>query len=564
MRRLLLIAALLLSACDSEQPTTDTEQVVAGNVLATDRPNILLIVVDDMGYSDIGAFGSEIKTPTIDQLVNEGIHLQNFYSAPTCSPTRSMLLTGVDNHIAGLGTMYGDQTAEQKGKPGYEAYLNFDVAALPEMLRDAGYHTYMTGKWHLGLTEETSPSARGFERAFSLLQGGAGAFANRLQLRGPDRAAYREDRKPVEQLPEDFYSTRFYSDRMIEYIDSNRGDGRPFFAYLSYTSPHWPLQAPDESIARYKGVYDDGYAALRSTRLEKAKALGLAPDDAELFPQLKDIPDWDSLTPDEQAYQAKLMEIFAAMVDDVDRHLARVIAYLKETDQFDNTAIFFMADNGPEGNELSALRDSIPDCCNNSYENIGRPDSYVWYGAAWAQAGNVPRQMYKSYTSDGGISVPAFFRYDGFAHRGERMTELLEVKDITPTLLALAGVEPPAGTFRGRKVAAMTGRSMLPMLRGEADRVHSEDAVFGVELFGRRAIRQGDWKAVYIPAFAKRTDPIPVIKTDAWQLYNISSDPAEMHDLAAEQPEKLQTLIALFDEYVANNNVILSADAQPY
>ena len=562
----LIAGSLILAGCqpESTDPAVVTEESSTSIAKPDNRPNILLVVVDDMGYSDISAFGSEISTPTIDQLVNEGIHLENFYVGPTCSPTRSMLLTGTDNHVAGLGTMQGDQTNDQIGQPGYEGYLNDDVAALPAILKDAGYHTYMAGKWHLGVTEETSPSARGFERAFSLLPGGAGAFANRLQVYGTEKAAYRDDGQLVETLPQDFYSSAFYSQRIIDNIESNRGDGQPFFAYLAYTSPHWPLQAPDESIARHKGKYDQGYQALRQTRLEKAKQLGLVPDDISPFPQLTDIPDWDSFSAEDKAYQARLMEIYAAMVDDVDRHLGRVIAYLKDTGQFDNTFILFTADNGPEGNSLEVLRDTVPDCCDNRYENLGKPDSYTWYGAAWAQAGNVPRQMYKSYTSDGGIKVPAFVHFPALAHNGQRIREVLDVKDVTPTLLDLAGVTHPAPQFHGREVAPMTGHSMLPMLKGETDRVHDEDQAFGMELFGRRSIRKGDWKAVYIPRHDRRTAPIPVVKLDQWQLYQLVNDPAEMNDLAEQEPEKLAELIAAFDEYVANNNVILSPDSEPY
>lgn len=564
-----LLTGSLLTACEKTPKeaihvTASTQNTDQAEAIQSDRPNILLIVVDDLGYSDIGAFGSEIKTPTIDQLVAEGVHLQNFYAAPTCSPTRSMLLTGVDNHVAGVGTMQNNQTSDQKGKPGYEGYLNFGVAALPEILQEAGYNTYMTGKWHLGATVETSPMARGFDRSFTLLPGGAGAFANRLQIYGEKLAQYREDADLVETLPEDFYSTAFYTDRMMEYIESGRSNGKPFFAYLAYTSPHWPLQAPDESIARYKGVYDDGYAALREKRLASAKALGLTPGDAELFPQLTDIPNWESLSAEEKAYQARLMEIFAAMVDDVDRHLGRLITYLKDTGQFDNTAIFFMADNGPEGNDLTVLRDTVPNCCDNSYENLGKPDSYMWYGAAWAQAGNVPRRMYKSFTAEGGIAVPAFFHYASVAHRGERIKELLSVRDITPTLLDLAEVDHPAPAFKGRDVAEMTGSSLLPMLKGEAERAHDEDAIFGTELFGRKAIRQGDWKAVYLPEHEPRTGGISGVIFDQWQLYNLAQDPAEMHDLAEQHPEKLAELVALFDTYTQENNVILSSEAKPY
>ena len=256
-----------LAACSGPDPDT------SGGM--TSRPNVLLIVVDDLAFNDLGLFGSEIRTPNIDALAREGVFLTNFHVAPNCSPTRAMLFSGNDSHNAGLGNMAEDLSPNQKGNPGYEGYLNFQVAALSELFLDAGYHTYMTGKWHLGLTQETSPAARGFEKSYTILQGGGGAFANMLPIVGPGKALYQENSEKLEELPEDFYSTRFYTDLMQEYIGADLDDGKPFFAYLAYTSPHWPLQAPQESIAGYKGVYDDGYDALLDKRLQNLKDLGL-------------------------------------------------------------------------------------------------------------------------------------------------------------------------------------------------------------------------------------------------------------------------------------------------
>ena len=278
------------------------------------QPNILLIVVDDLGYTDLGAFGSEIATPNLDALANAGMMLTNYYVAPTCSPTRAMLLSGVDNHLAGMGTMHNEQSENQRNKPGYEGYLNFQVAALPNILKDNGYHTYMTGKWHLGYEEETSPTARGFERSYALLAGGAGHFSNMMSILGSNKAPYREDGMLVDSLPENFYSTKFYTNKMIEYIDSNHSDNKPFFGYLAYSAPHWPLQAPIESIEKQAGNYDAGYEVLYQQRMGKLKALSLIdqgmPDSLNLP---EDIP-WNDLSDDEKKRSSKLMEIYAAMV----------------------------------------------------------------------------------------------------------------------------------------------------------------------------------------------------------------------------------------------------------
>ena len=542
-----------LAACSG--PDSDTSGSTAS------RPNVLLIVVDDLAFNDLGLFGSEIRTPNIDALAREGVFLTNFHVAPNCSPTRAMLFSGTDSHNAGLGNMAEDLSPNQKGNPGYEGYLNFQVAALSELFLDAGYNTYMTGKWHLGLTDETSPAARGFEKSYTLLQGGAGAFANMVPIVGPGIALYQENGKKLEELPKDFYSTRFYTDLMQEYIGADLEDGKPFFAYLAYTSPHWPLQAPQESIARYKGVYDAGYDVLREKRLQSLKDLGLVAAEVEPFPRLLDEKPWDELSLDEQRYQAKIMEIYAAMVDDVDVYIGRMIDYLKEIGEYENTVIFFMSDNGPEGH---AMQHSFPEvvawadeCCDNSYENIGNADSYVWLGPNWGQAGNTPLRMFKGYPSQGGVRAPAFFHYPRSMQVAAMNDSITTVKDVMPTLLELAGVEHPgAGMFQGREVLAMQGRSVVPVLTGERDTIRAPGDYMGWELFGKQAIRQGDWKIINIPSIPSRDVRLPVLKPGQWQLYNLAEDPAEMNDLADSNPEKLRELLALWEQYTTENNYI--------
>ena len=542
-----------LAACSG--PDSDTSGSTAS------RPNVLLIVVDDLAFNDLGLFGSEIRTPNIDALAREGVFLTNFHVAPNCSPTRAMLFSGTDSHNAGLGNMAEDLSPNQKGNPGYEGYLNFQVAALSELFLDAGYNTYMTGKWHLGLTDETSPAARGFEKSYTLLQGGAGAFANMVPIVGPGIALYQENGKKLEELPKDFYSTRFYTDLMQEYIGADLEDGKPFFAYLAYTSPHWPLQAPQESIARYKGVYDAGYDVLREKRLQSLKDVGLVAAEVEPFPRLLDEKSWDELSLDEQRYQAKIMEIYAAMVDDVDVYIGRMIDYLKEIGEYENTVIFFMSDNGPEGH---AMQHSFPElvawadeCCDNSYENIGNADSYVWLGPNWGQAGNTPLRMFKGYPSQGGVRAPAFFHYPRSMQVAAMNDSITTVKDVMPTLLELAGVEHPgAGMFQGREVLAMQGRSVVPVLTGERDTIRAPGDYMGWELFGKQAIRQGDWKIINIPSIPSRDVRLPVLKPGQWQLYNLAEDPAEMNDLADSNPEKLRELLALWEQYTTENNYI--------
>ena len=525
------------------------------------RPNVLLIVVDDLGYNDLGIHGSEIRTPNIDALMREGVILDNFHVAPNCSPTRAMLLSGTDNHIAGLGTMAETLTDNVRDRPGYEGYLNFRVAALPELFQDAGYHTYMTGKWHLGLTEETSPAARGFDKSFILAGSGAGAFSNMLQIFGPDKALYREDGKQLDSLPDDFYSTRFYTERMIEYIDGNHGDGRPFFGYLAYTSPHWPLQAPRESIEKYHGVYDEGYEALKANRLQALKDRGLVAQDVQAFPRFPDEPDWDSLTGEEQRYQARLMEIYAAMVDDVDVYVGRIIEHLKAIGEYENTFVFFMSDNGPEAHNLQeaweGMEEFLAGCCDNSYENLGNADSYVWYGQNWGQSGNTPLRMYKGFTTQGGIRAPAFAHFPKGMEQGRRSNAVLHVMDVMPTLLDLAHIEHPGSRYRGREVVEMKGHSMLSLLRGKTAQVRREDHVLGWELFSKRAIRKGDWKIIYEPYHEVLEPRVAGIKPDTWQLYNLAEDPTELNDLSQSHQEKLREMIAHWEEYVAATGLVI-------
>ncbi len=559
--------ALFSSACsqpdrtDQIEPSLPLKPTTAAAGSKDKRPNVLLIVVDDLGFNDLGIYGSEISTPNIDSLMREGVAFTSFHVAPTCSPTRSMLLSGTDNHIAGLGSMAEALADNVKGRPGYEGYLNFRVAALSELFQDAGYHTYMTGKWHLGLTEETSPAARGFDRSFIMAQGGAGAFSNMLQIFGPNKAIYREDGKQLESLPDDFYSTRFYTERMIEYIDSHRDDGKPFFSYLAYTAPHWPLQAPDASIAKYEGVYDEGYEVLKAKRLQALKDLGLVDRNVEPFPHFPDEPKWDSLSDEEKRYQSKLMAIYAAMVDDVDIYIGKIIDHLKATGEYDNTFIFFLADNGPEAHNLDeaweGLTEFVQACCDNSIDNIGKADSYVWYGQNWGQAGNTPLRMYKGFPSQGGVRVPAFAHFPKSIRKGVQDDQILTVMDVMPTLLELAGIDHPGTRYRNRDVVKMRGSSMLATLQGKASKVHPDDYVIGWELFSKRAIRKGDWKIIYEPYHEVLEPRVAGIKTDTWQLYNLAEDPAELNDLSEENPQKLKEMIMHWEEYVAETGLLI-------
>lgn len=536
-------------------------------MLQVTRPNFLVIVADDLGFSDIGAFGGEIKTPNLDRLAYQGIRFTDFHSAPACSPTRAMLLTGTDHHVAGIGTMLEVAVPGFAGAPGYEGYLNDRVVALPELLRDAGYLTLMSGKWHLGATIETSPWARGFDRSFALLPAGAshyGSGGGTGFLSVP--TIYTEDDHFV-TVGDDFYSSDYYTDTLLRYLsERSPQDERPFFAYLPFQAPHWPLQAPDESVATYRGRYDEGPDALREARLTALKRLGLCPSDVEPHPVVADgSPEWADMSDDERARSARSMEVYAGMVDRMDWNIGRVIDYLAGTGELDNTVVIFLSDNGAEGAIVEAMplrgpqiAAQIEKYCDNSLDNLGRPSSYIWYGPRWAQAATAPSRLHKAFTTEGGIRVVGLATWPGFERQREIGTAFATVMDIAPTVLELAGVEHPGTDWRGREVEPMRGRSLVGYLSGCVDSVHDAETGTGWELFGRRAIRQGDWKALYLPA---------PYGPAAWQLYDLSADPGEIHDLAAAHPDKLAELVALWDRYVEDNGVIVEPisvfDADP-
>ncbi len=541
----------------------------AGDSASQPPPNILIIVADDLGYTDLGVYGSEIETPNIDALANGGLMFQDFYAASTCSPTRSMLLTGVDNHLAGMGSMYREQAPNQAGKPGYEGHLNFRVATIAELLKDAGYHTYMTGKWHLGYDENTSPAARGFERSFASLAGGSGHF-NLMPMVGPGKAPFRKDHDMVDELPDDFYSTRFFTRELIDYIEADRGDGKPFFAYLAYTAVHWPLQAPRESLARFEGDYDEGYDVLQAQRVSRLKELGLLAEHVIAQPRLAEESAWVKLTAEEQKRQSRLMEIYAAMTSDMDHYIGELVAYLKSIDEFDNTFILFMSDNGAEGHPMDQaivpMGPWIEQCCDNSLENMGNHDSFLWYGANWARASTGPWRMFKGFMSEGGTRVPAIVHYPNLTDMagGTVHRQPASVMDVMPTLLELTGVRHPGGEYQGRAIEPIRGTSMLPMLRGEAASTHPADKIYGWELFGKTALRRGDWKIVQEPHGDFWSTHYPVEENYKWLLFNLADDPTELHDLSVENPEMLQEMLQLWDQFARENNVIIPEKVMGY
>ena len=520
-------------------------------------PNFLVIVADDLGYTDIGAFGGEIRTPHLDALAASGLRFTSFYTSATCSPTRAMLLSGVDHHRAGLGGMASLMGEDLAGRVGYEGFLNEHVYHLPAVLREAGYHTSIAGKWHLGQAEDQAPPARGFDRSFVLLSGAASHFEDAAPVDLLDEIRYRADGAFVDALPEGFYSTRFHTDRLMDYIGEAVEQEKPFFALGTYTAPHWPLQTPDEFLDLYAGRYDGGWEELARSRVEGARRVGVIAADVEVPPLPAYARAWSDLDPQEQRVEARKMEIYAAMVERLDHHVGRLVTFLEEHGLLENTMILFLSDNGPAGEDVTGLPGNdvfLRETFDFSYEMMGRMGSFVWYGPEWAQAASAPYRYFKQFNHEGGIRVP------GFAVVPERLRGRLpgavsgafvQVIDLFPTLVEAAGATlPPAGPG----VAPPTGRSFLPLLTGSSDGEHPEP-VAGWELFGRRAYREGPWKIVWLA---------PPLGEGAWALYNLDDDPAERRDLAGRRRDVLARLLEGWDRYVEANGVIVVEDDRAF
>jgi arylsulfatase len=513
------------------------------------QPNILLIVADDLGYSDLGSYGGEINTPTLDQLAKDGLQFTNMYAAPTCSITRSMLMSGTDNHLAGLGTMAEALQPFQRGKPGYEGYLNQQSYSVAELLKQGGYSTLMVGKWHLGLEADQGPDQRGFEQSFTLLEGGASHFKpSSVDPAKIEQVHYRENGKAVE-LPENFYSSDFYTDKLISYLQNSQKDGKPFFAYAAFTSPHWPLQAPKEYLDKYKGRFDQGYDSVRLARIERMKKLGLMAGDARPanpLPVNPKLPGWEQLSPEQQQVEARKMEIYAAMVDNLDHNIGRLVDYLRQSGQYDNTLIVFMSDNGAAA-ENHAQFYPPNERTDNSYANLGRKGSQTDYGLRWAEVSAAPFHLFKGTTAEGGISVPAIVQLPKALRRQGVERGVARVDDLAPTFLELAGIAVP--TDAGKH--PITGQSMLPMLAGKGS-PHSNGTLAG-ELFGNAYYREGNLKLLGMrpqAGFGDNAQPLQ------WQLFDVAQDRGETTDLAAAQPETVQRLKDAWLKYAGQVGVV--------
>ena len=553
MRSVIAWAALLLCLGACTLPESTTSLQTDAEKTAQSQPNILLIVADDLGYAELGAYGGEIHTPAIDSLAETGVRYTSFYAHSNCSPTRAMLFSGMDSHLAGLGAMDRTQTPNQAGQPGYEGHLNKRTVSVAKLLQDAGYNTYMAGKWHLGKTKESLPGAQGFDRYFSQL--GGSPPAGHFNLNGPrpdSKNVYIEDGIDRTGAPvaDDFFSSDFYTDKLIEYIETSEENDAPFFAYLAFSAPHMPVQSPETHIDLYKGRYDEGYDVIRQRRLEKMQDLGLVEKTVALSRRAPTVTPWAKLTEEEHAIHERRMEVYAGAIDNMDDNVGRLLQHLRDTNKLQNTIILFMSDNGAAGfyGWQSAGLIKRFNNADNSLENLGRDGSMMFYGPGWGSAGSTPFYLFKRHMTEGGLRVPFIVSGPGVEHRGSISHELLTVRDVAPTLLEIAGTHYPQGIYEGRKVLPQTGVSFVAQLANKQSVIHKDDDVFGWELFKRRGLRKGEWKMLWVE---------PPFGTDGWQLYNLDVDPGETKDLAQEKPEKLAQLIADWNEYASENNVII-------
>ena len=528
------------------------------------RPNLLVIMGDDFGFSDLGVFGSEISTPNLDQLGKEGKILTNYYTHPVCSPARGTFLTGVDNHIAGIGTMYENIAPNQVNKTGYETFITDRVVTVAEILRDAGYDTLLSGKWHLSgkvYHEGTGPADRGFDQSFTLLESGANHFTYGPYYPG-GTATFIDNGKIVEKPKGTQFSNEFYTDKMIEFIKKSKENNKPFFGYLAFQVAHTPFQAPSDYIKKYEGVYDAGWDKIREKRFEKQKELGIWPANMSLPQSYPTFTDWNALPKDEQKQRSQIFAAHSAMIEDMDYNIGKLIQFLKDTGQYDNTLIMFTSDNGGsepsdspvviatlEGANEKEVEEFKAAGFSEDFDAIGGKDSYWGYGWQGAVMSNTPHSGVKSTMFNGGLKPPFVIKEPHTTNTSELdiVKEFVHVSDMTPTFLEYANATHPGSEYRGKQVSPMMGKSIKPLLENTVEEIHLDDEIISTEMFGNRAVFMGDWKA--------RNNIFP-IGDGQWKLFNIKHDIREATDLSKEHPNILKKMVSAYDKYAQNVGII--------
>ena len=533
---ILSLASLLPASAQQQAPT------------AARRPNIIVILVDDAAFMDFGVYGGEARTPNIDRLAASGAMMTNYHTSPLCSPSRAMLLTGMDSHRTGLSTIEEVLPPELKGKPGYTLSLEPGVLTIADRLKLVGYRTLMSGKWHLGHGDGDLPNHHGFDRSLALDASGADNWAARAYMPYYKDAPWFEDGAPA-KLPDEFYSSELLVDRLIKYIDEGERSS-PYFGYIAFQAVHIPVQAPKAFSDNYAGRFDSGWKATRRARWDRAVASGIVPADAPFATLPADARTWLSLGADERAKYARAMEVYSGMIEAMDHHVGRLMDHIASRGELDNTIFVITSDNGPEPSD--PVHEPWMDIWMglNGYswnlEDMGERGSLGFIGPEWASAISAPGSLYKFYASDGGLRVPMIIAGPG-VEAGQRHGGLTFVTDVAPTLLELAG----AGTATPEGARPITGRSLLPMLAGQVDRVYGPTDTVGVEVSGNSALFRDNWKIVR---------NIPPVGDGKWRLYDHAKDPAEVNDLAATMPDLFEAMLADYETYAARSGVLALPD----
>ena len=507
---------------------------------SVERPDILLVLLDDVGFMDIGSYGSDTRTATIDRLSAEGAQFTSYYTTPLCAPSRASLMTGQAPHSVGVGTLAEVLTDEMRATPGYNMTWADDQETIATHLRAAGYQTFVSGKWGIGDIGTNLPHRFGFDRSWVLDATGSSNYSDQPYLPLYKDSKWFEDGERV-YLPEDFYSSRNIVDRMIEFIDEADPEA-PFFGFLSFMAVHIPVQAPREFIDGYDGVFDRGWDAMRAERLERAIDLGLVPETTRLAEPAFGSREWDALTDAEKAYWARAMQANAGMMEAADVHLGRLLDHLAERGTLDNTIVIVTSDNGPEYNTIGKTAGPAMlaferlwmavEGWDTEVDNLGLPGSLAAIGQEWASVSAAPFHLFKFTTAEGGVRVPLVISGPGVSPVG-LVDGRAHVSDIAPTLLDLAGVPFPADAFRGR--------SLAPVLTGAADTVHPDTESFVIEVSGAASLYRANWKITTMP---------PPLGDGEWHLYDLATDPGETTDLASENPELMADMLADYRSYV--------------
>ena len=526
--------------------------LLANLALGAERPNVVLILADDLGFTDISPFGSEISTPNIAKLAADGFSFTNYHTAANCGPARAMLLTGVDSHRNGVPNIPEAIPAEQMEFDHYQGVLGKNVVTLASLLQANGYHTYMTGKWHLGHTPDLLPFARGFDRTIAMADTGADNWEQRTYLPIYDQAHWYADGNE-HTLPDDFYSSEYFIDKTIEFIASNESDDEPFFAYIPFQAVHMPVQAPKEFSDKYKGVYDAGWTVMREKRHSAAEEAGIVPKGTKSLVTPGTL-EWESLSQEQQKHHARRMEVYAGMVDAMDTHIGRLMDYLRSIDEYENTIFIFTSDNGAEGSPLISPTAQSPldqwfqqVDYETGIETLGERGSWVAIGPSNATIAASPLAYYKFHANEGGLRVPLIVSGPGITGRGQLTDEFVFVTDLAPTILGLLNIGNHNGSWQGGAVEEIVGNDFSSFLAGENQVIHSVDEAIGYELGGNSALFKGDHKIVINKLERNETE---------WSLYNIKIDPGEVNDLKAEQPQLYEEMLADYEAWEKENDVL--------